>query len=127
VVAALLDPPLQLLYRGLAEIEADGRRLRDRVRLDREDATLLPEHPLDNRLLAREVEAADVQDDRRPPTLARHGAHHDLIVPEPATRQALRRAPCRISIANCSEIGVAAATPCTRSSRPPSPSGSTEV
>ena len=51
----------QILERGLAGIVGHGGGLGCRVRLDREDPRPRAEDPLDHRLLARVVEAADVE------------------------------------------------------------------
>ena len=64
VIAALLHPAAQVLDRGRVRIERHGRGLRDRVRLDTEHTGAPAEHLLDDRLLARVLQAADVQDDR---------------------------------------------------------------
>jgi hypothetical protein len=82
VIAALLDPALQRLDRGRPWLVLDGRRLCNRVRLDSENAGSSPEHLLDDRLLARIVKAADVQDCRRCPALVRHQVHSHLVIVE---------------------------------------------
>ncbi len=61
VVAALLDPAGEVLDGRRPGIEGDGGRLRDGVRLDVEDARPVPEHALDDGLLGRVVQTADVQ------------------------------------------------------------------
>src|SRR5262245_3460372 len=65
VVAALLDPPRQLLDARLTGVEGNRRRLGDRVGLDHEYSGPPTENLLDDRLLARVVEPADVEHDRR--------------------------------------------------------------
>jgi hypothetical protein len=64
VVAALLDPAGELLDVRSVRVEGDGGGLGDGVGLDGDNARPVCEHALDDRLLARVVEAADV-DDRR--------------------------------------------------------------
>ena len=61
VEAAVLDPLLELLDRGRRRVVLDGRRLRDRIRLDGRDAGLSCERTLDDRLLGRVVQPADVE------------------------------------------------------------------
>jgi hypothetical protein len=72
VEAALLDPVGELVDRRLAGVEGDGRSLGDRVRLDREYSAAAAEHALDDLLLARVVEIADVQDRPRAGAVFRH-------------------------------------------------------
>ena len=64
VVAAVLDPAAQLLDRRRGRVERDRGGLRDGIGLDGEHARPVAEHLLDDRLLGRVVQAADVQDDR---------------------------------------------------------------
>ena len=71
VVAAFLDPLLQLLNGRMTGVEDDGRSLRNGVRLDGGHAWTVPEHPLDDRLLGGVVQVADVQDRRSPPAVGR--------------------------------------------------------
>jgi hypothetical protein len=62
VVAALLDPFPQRRQARLARIEGHRGRLRDRIRLHPGDARAVRQHALDDALLARVMQAADVQD-----------------------------------------------------------------
>ena len=64
VEAAVLDPLLELLDRVRRRVVLDGRRLRDRIRLDGRDAGLSCERTLDDRLLGRVVQPADVENGR---------------------------------------------------------------
>jgi hypothetical protein len=63
--AALLHGALQLGDGRDRRVVGDGRRLRDRVRVDREHTGMATEPRLDDRLLACAVLIAHVQDDRR--------------------------------------------------------------
>jgi len=64
VVAALLDPLCELLDARPLRVKLDRRRLRDGVRIDVDDSGPAAEHSFDDGLLARVLEAADVQDGR---------------------------------------------------------------
>src|SRR5262249_23547112 len=64
VVAALLDPLLEGRDVRTRWVILDGCRLRDRVRIDREDAGLRAELPLPDGLLGGVLEPAGVQDGR---------------------------------------------------------------
>jgi len=55
----------------------------DRVRLDGEHARPVPEHPLDDRLLARVVEAADVQNYARCMALVWRDVHDASLLIAP--------------------------------------------
>jgi hypothetical protein len=64
VEAAVLDPLLELLDRGRRRVVLDGRGLRDRVGLDGSDTGLRLQRALNDRLLGRVVQPADVENRR---------------------------------------------------------------
>jgi hypothetical protein len=63
VIAALAHPPAQFGDRGEIRVEGDRCGLGDRVGVNRDDAGAVTQHSLNDALLGRVLQPADVQDD----------------------------------------------------------------